>query len=102
MYSGHTRLCFPRYLLHAVRLLNGKFYIQSADWLVNCGTRKPEINISLSVAVASVSICMLGSLFADVSYFFFARPFSACKEGNRRRLSAGYPVYRLANVLSIN
>ena len=63
---------------------------------------KPEINISLSVAVASVSIYMLGSLCADVSYFFLARPFSACKEGNRRRLSAGHPVYRLANALSIN
>ena len=92
MYSGHTRLCFPRYLLHAVRLLNGKFYIQSADWLVNCGTRKPEINISLSITVASLSSYMLGSLCTDVSYFFFARLFSACKEGNKRRLSAGYPA----------
>ena len=72
--------CFLRYLPHAVRLLRGKFYVQSADWLVNCGTRKPEINISLSVAVASVSIYMLGSLCADVSYFFLHVPFPRARK----------------------
>ena len=45
---GYTEVCFPENLLHAARLLGGKFYSHSSEWYVS---RKLPIYPSMAMSV---------------------------------------------------